>query len=191
VIVRWVMATLLLIAAMTQPATALPARTQASADFRKAIDYPAVLKQFGSDVDTVRANAFYSLLFEPAQGAYDPALRVAHLLRAKPALEQRIRATLIRTLLRENTTWGRRAYRPPPPYADYYPHLVTAVGSLNDKAAVKALVGALRSGAADPGLIAIGVAAKPALNVAAQSADPAERAAAARVLARIAAQPKR
>jgi hypothetical protein len=61
-----------------------------------------------------------------------------------------------------------------------------AVGSLNDKTAVKALVGAVRTGIADAGLVALGAAAEPALHVAAQSSDPREAAAATRVLARIA-----
>jgi hypothetical protein len=155
-------------------------------DFRAAIDIPAVLKQLGSKVDTLRANALYSLLWEPSSGAYDPAARTTHLLATQPKLRARIGAALIRTLERENgTLLARAAYALPAPYTQYYPHLVASVGALNDRTAVRALVGGLRSGAADEGLVAIGVPALPALRLAARDKEPVVRDAAKRVIARI------
>ena len=48
------------------------AAQSAPSNFRDAIDYPAVLRQLRSPLDTVRASAYYSLLFEPAKQAVGP-----------------------------------------------------------------------------------------------------------------------
>ena len=171
---------------------ALHTPVQAQSDFRAAIDVPALLRQLDSAVDTTRANAFYSLLWEPPSGPYNPCDRVTHLLAAKPTLARRIKVGLIRTLERENATpLARKPALMPPPYQEYYRHLVWSVGALKDTSAVRALVGAVHSGVADAGLIVLGSVAVPSLRVASESADPVVKAAAARVLGRIAAEHSR
>jgi hypothetical protein len=170
-------------------AVALSTSVQAQSDFRAAIDVPALLRQLESPVDTSRANAFYSLLWEPPRGPYNPGDRVAHLLAAKPAFAQRIKAALIRTLEHENgRPLARKPALMPPPYQEYYGHLVWSVGALKDTSAVRALVGAIHSGVADAGLVMLGSAAEPALRVASASTDPIVKAAAIRVLGRIATE---
>lgn len=170
-------------------AVALSTSAHAQSDFRAAIDVPALLRQLDSPVDTTRANAFYSLLWEPPSGPYNPGDRVTHLLAAKPALARRIKASLIRTLEHENATpLSRKPSLMPPPYKDYYGHLVWSVGALKDTSAVRALVGAVHSGVADAGLIMLGTVAVPPLRIASESADPLVKAAAVRVLGRIATE---
>jgi HEAT repeat protein len=157
-------------------------------DFRNAIDYPALLTQLRSVDATTRATAFYSLLWEQGTGPYNPGDRVLRLLKARPQLAPRIRAGLIRALEKENPTPDHPLQMLPKPYADYYGHLVWAVGALHDPAAVHALVGAVRSGVAEAGLISLGAVAEPPLRVSAKSKDVATRDAATRVLGRIAAE---
>ncbi len=173
------------------PAVA-PTRAMAQADFRAAIDVPALLKQLDSPVDTVRANAFYSLIWAPSRTGIQADVQTRALLAATPKFARRIRHDLIFLLMREN----RRVYAPgaaamPRLYANYHVDLTKSVGSMNDPAAVQALVGALRTGVADAGILAIGPSAVPQLNIAALAADPAQRAAATRLLARLAAAPAR
>ena len=166
------------------------ARAQsAPANFRDAIDYPALLQQLKSPLDTSRAAAYYALLFEPSKGAYDGGTRVQHLLAARPALAPAIRRALIGTLGRENATLVKHTARVlPPPFAQYYPHLVTSVAALKDVGAIPALIGALPSVPARDGLLALGAAAVPKLRVAARAKDSTIAASARQLLGEIGAK---
>lgn len=171
---RWRSGALLCTALLTAAPSA--ARTLAAqsapANFRDAIDYPALLQQLRSPLDTTRAAAYYALLFEPSKGAYDGAARVQHVLAAKPALAPRIRRALIATLERENGTLTKHAPRPlAPPFSQYYPHLVASVAALHDVSATSALIGALPQPAAHDGLRALGKLAVPKLRAAAAGRD--------------------
>ena len=103
----------------------------AQANFREAIDVPALLKSLDSSVDTVRANAFYSLLWQPQKGPYNAAARTAALLRDNPKRTATIARTLRRALAREERrlkTPGARALTGL--YATYYQDLKRSVAAL-------------------------------------------------------------
>ncbi len=120
---------------------------QVPENFRDAIDYPSLLTQLHSADVTERANAFYSLLFDPAKGEYDAAGRLKRLLVARPKLSAQIERTLVAALVSENRDAPARKTPLPALYAQYHPHLVSAVGVFTS------------------------VDAKAALNVAAKSTD--------------------
>lgn len=100
------------------------------ADFRSAIDVPALLKQLESPVDTTRANAFYSIIWEPTKGGLNAAEQTRHLLAANPKLAARIVNTLTRALELENARVKATNARPLPRlYQNYHTDLSASVAA--------------------------------------------------------------
>ena len=92
---------------------------------------PALLKSLESPVDTVRANAFYSLLWQPTAGPYNSAARTIALLKDNPKRSTAIARTLRGALAREE----RRLQEPGAHalsglYASYHVDLKRSVAAL-------------------------------------------------------------
>lgn len=93
-------------------AAATPRLHAEQANYRDAMDVPALLQQLRSPIDTVRGSAFYQLLWQPHQGPYDAAARTLALLKANPKHAAAIRTALRRAFARETREASSTGARP-------------------------------------------------------------------------------
>lgn len=92
---------------------------------------PALLKELASPVDTTRANAFYSIIWEPpTKGGLNATTQTKHLLAANPKLAGRITDALLRALELENARIKSPNARPMPRlYQNYHADLSASVAA--------------------------------------------------------------
>ncbi|MGH9843601.1 MAG: HEAT repeat domain-containing protein [Blastocatellia bacterium] len=146
----------------------------------------------------VRLQAFYSLLRqEPVNAAEGPFIArrtTARLLRAQAGRAERIKASLIEALARENAyvqNSERRNFQLTEAYTDYYGDLIGAVASLHDTRSLNGLLGAITTGGmATDGLADLGAPAVEGVASRLQDRDALVREGAARALGKFLQRPQ-